>query len=606
MSGICGWAGRDGIGVDANGLLNGMVRALDPRDTLSAHKYSDEYSAVALIPSDSLSVLHRDDEIVLVLDGYWCPKKESAQHEAQKLIDAYREHGVGVFDRLDGCFAMALLDHGRARALLAVDRFGTRPLTYTTLADGTLVFATTADSLLAHPEVPKQIDPQAIYHYLYFNMVPSPGAVYSGHRKLTPACYLDLRGGRLSVARYWQPRFFEDHVAISDTEAELRDALAHAVRRTDPTCVAGAFLSGGLDSSTVSGMLAQACARRPKTYSIGFDAAGFDEIAYARISAHHFGTEPHEYYVTPDNVADIAAIVARAYDEPFGNASAIPAYYCAQLAKQHGTNILLAGDGGDELFAGNARYAKQQLFELYNRVPSQLRRHALEPLMNLSLAERIAPFRKASRYITQAKIPLPDRLQTYNYLHLAPLEEIFEPDFLAALDAAQPLQLLRNTFHEPKDISPLNRMLYLDWKFTLADDDLRKVTRMCELAGVRVRFPMLDSEVVTLSTRIPSRLKLKGRQLRHFYKRAFRAFLPRDVLAKRKHGFGLPFGIWLRDSPRLRDLVHDTLPHLKQRGYLRSSYIDRIQTLHENEDANYYGVMLWVLLMLELWLDARV
>jgi asparagine synthase (glutamine-hydrolysing) len=217
----------------------------------------------------------------------------------------------------------------------------------------------------------------------------------------------------------------------------------------------------------------------------------------------------------------------------------------------------------------------------------------------------VLPIRKAQSYVRQANVPLPDRLQTYNYLNRFPAEQIFEAEVLAAIDPEQPRTFERQTYRRPADASALNRMLYLDWQITLADNDLRKVTRAGELAGVEVSYPLLDDAVVELSTRIPSREKLRHGRLRHFYKEATRDFLPAAIIEKTKHGFGLPFGVWLVEHEGLRELARHSLEALKRRRLIRADFIDRALALHAQEHASYYGELVWVLMVLELWLVAH-
>ncbi len=368
---------------------------------------------------------------------------------------------------------------------------------------------------------------------------------------------------------------------------------------------AGAFLSGGLDSSTVSGLQCRHRGEPTPTFSIGFGEAGYDEIPYARIAARHFSTDPHEYYVSPEDVTAALPKIAAAYDEPFGNSSAIPTYFCARLARECGVDLLLAGDGGDEIFAGNERYAKQKVFELYHAIPAPLARMLVNPWTRLPGARRIPPLRKLASYVDQARIPLPERMQTYNFLMRVAPTEVFTPDFLGQVNPDAPLDQMRRVWEEVGEGDTLDRMLYLDWKYTLADNDLRKVTHMAELAGAGVRYPMLDDEVVELSLRVPSRLKLRGTRLRYFYKSAMRDFLPREILHKPKHGFGLPFGEWLKTSVPLQQLVYGQLEALKGRGIVQDDFLDRLIETHRHGHASYYGTMLWVFAMLEGWLSSH-
>ncbi len=373
-----------------------------------------------------------------------------------------------------------------------------------------------------------------------------------------------------------------------------------------PGASEGAFLSGGLDSSTVSGMFAKHL--RPKsapTFSIGFEAQGYDETEYARIAARHFGTEAHEYYVTPEDIYTAVRDIAAAFDEPFGNSSAIPVYFCARLAREHGVERMLAGDGGDELFAGNSRYAKQLVFERYGRVPAALRAGLLEPLLLGTPLGRLPLAGKAASYIRQAQVPLPDRLQSYNFLHRHAADEVFAPGLLGRIDTDAPLRALRAEYGEHAAAPAVDRMLFLDWKFTLHDNDLVKVNGMCGLAGIDVGYPMLDESLVRMSCRIPATLKLRDGELRWFYKHATRDFLPGEIIRKKKHGFGLPFGVWLTGHAGLRELATASLGRLRERGLFNGAFLDALLDMQRDVHAAYYGELVWVLMVLELWLEAH-
>jgi asparagine synthase (glutamine-hydrolysing) len=368
----------------------------------------------------------------------------------------------------------------------------------------------------------------------------------------------------------------------------------------------GAFLSGGTDSSTVCGILAGAGNTPVESYSIGYSAEEFDEMEYARIAAQHFHCNPHEYYLQADDILSAIPVISAYYDEPFGNDSAVPVYVCAKLAANDGIRILLAGDGGDEVFGGNARYAKQKVFELYGKVPGIVRRGIIEPLLNnLPGREHLALLRKARSYISQANIPLPERMESYNFLYRQPLEAVFEPDFLEQIDPSIPDTLLREVYLRTASADPLNRMLHLDLKFTLADNDLRKVSGMCEAAGVEVRYPLLDDRLVEFSGDLPPVYKVRGQQLRWFFKKALRDFLPREIIEKSKHGFGLPFGEWSLNHPPLRELVNDSLQQFAGRGILRRGYIEELQRQQREVHPVYFGKMVWVILMLDQWFQTH-
>jgi len=330
-------------------------------------------------------------------------------------------------------------------------------------------------------------------------------------------------------------------------------------------------------------------------------------MEYARIAARHFRTDHHEYYVTPADVVAAAPLVAQAYDQPFGNASAVPTYYCARMAQADGITRLLGGDGGDELFGGNERYAKQFQFSLYDRVPSPLRSWAIEPmLLGMPGLQRVPLLRKARSYVEQAKIPMPRRYESYNLLERLGTANVFDARFLEGVDLDQPRALQQAAYDGTRAQSLINRMLALDMRFTLADNDLPKVTRMCDVAGVDVAFPLLHDDVVAFAGALAPSLKLRGTTLRYFFKEALRGFLPDEIIRKKKHGFGLPIGVWLQSHAPLRDLAGDALGTLRKRRIVREEMLDSLLTTRLSSHAGYYGTLVWILMMLELWFQHHV
>ncbi|MEZ0174962.1 MAG: asparagine synthetase B [Candidatus Reddybacter sp.] len=530
--------------------------------------------------------------------------------DSAALAAAYREDSNNFLRQLGGNFAFVIIDTANNTVLAGVDRLAHFPLYYAQPNDAQtkdgLVFGSSASTVLAHSGVERKILPQGIYDFIYFHMVPSPVSIYQGLAKLPAGHYLKYSGGKTDIHNYWQPHFSESSdKSFRAMTKELRPQLKSAVGRavTDYSTT-GAFLSGGLDSSSVTGMLSELSEHQARAYSIGFAAEGYDEMAFARISAKKFGVKLNEYYVTPDDVVDALPDIATSYDEPFGNSSALPAYFCAKLAAEDGIKCLLAGDGGDEIFAGNERYAKQGIFEAYHKVPAALRSNVIEPFTQ-ALPSQINLAAKAKSYIDQANVPLPERLQSYNFLNRHRPEEIFSSDFLAQINTASPAALQQQVYQLPADASTLNRMLYLDWQFTLADNDLRKVNHMCAVAGVEVTYPMLDDELIAFACQIPGQWKMKGKNLRHFYKKALHNWLPDETINKKKQGFGLPFGVWMQSHQPLQEMAYDNLLKLKKRQWLNPAFIDELIDLHRNGHAAYYGELIWVLTVLELWLDTH-
>lgn len=504
---------------------------------------------------------------------------------------------VAALARVHGDFAVAV--HDGARSVLAVDRFATHPMCYRVDADG-LHAAPRADQL-AGPGV--DLEPQALFDYLYFHMIPSPRTIFRGVLRLPPGHCAVYEHGRLTVTPYWQARFEpQGGVPFEQQRDTFRRLLAQAVARAYDGSKPGCFLSGGTDSSTVAGLLAQAGGGQASSYSIGFDADGYDEMAFARIAARHFGTDHHELYVTPADLVRGIPDVAAHYDQPFGNSSALPAYYCAKMAREDGVTKLLAGDGGDELFGGNSRYAKQRVFGWYGRVPSPLRAGLLNPIFGLDAVSRVPVLKKGHSYVEQARVPMPDRLQMYNLLLRLGVGDVLTPDFLASVDLQSPLRQQREVWAAAQTSSDLNRELAYDWRYTLAESDLPKVCMTTGLAGVGVGFPMLDDDLLDFSLRLPVEDKLKGLKLRWFFKEALRGFLPDEIITKKKQGFGLPFGVWVGRDEALRALAKDSLDGLASRNVVRPGFIRTLFEQRLPEHPGYYGEMVWILMMLEQWL----
>ena len=612
MYGICGWFGAIGDTATSEAVLDAMLADCGrPKGHGGVCVGVGIGQVAALTPAPAGTaepppdLVFADEDVVIAVSDPVRGLEGETQLGARDLAQIYREHGDALPSRLRGSFALAVIDRIRQRLLVAVDRIGSRPL-YLLRTGEAIAFASRLSALRRIPDFRPEIPRQALFDYLYLHMVPSPGTIYAGVEKLLPAQSISFSASGRAARFYWHmPYRDQGEARFEDLKAEFRALLPEVVGRAAGTGAGiGAFLSGGTDSSTVAGTLRQARGEPIPTYSMGFAARGFDEMDYARIAARHFQTRSYEYYVTPEDVVETIPAVAGYCDEPFGNASIIPAYLCARFARFDGTTRLLSGDGGDEIFGGNERYATQTVFERYGKVPGPLRWGLIEPVAALiPFGSRIPLVRKARGYIAQAKVPLPDRFETDNFLHRTPLAEVFDPEFLAAVDAESPLLNLREVFARTASDATVNRMMHLDLKITLADNDLRKVEQACGLAGVDVAYPLLDDAMLEFAARVPAEMQVKGGQLRWFFKRALDDFLPREIIQKTRQGFGLPVGIWMAEHTQLRDLTGDSIAGLRRRNILAPGYIDWLQAQHAGEHGSYYGVMLWVMVMLEQWLQ---
>jgi len=470
----------------------------------------------------------------------------------------------------------------------------------------TLLIASRTHAMAASGAVDLEINPHTIPNLLNFSMNLAPETIFRKVHRLPPGCLLLASNGQPQVKPYWDMHYgpagdVNEERLSNQLETMFENCVAAHCNRV-PSDGVGAFLSGGTDSSTVVGMMSRMNQEPAKAFSIGFQEQPFNELGYAQIAAKRFHAEHHTYLVGPEDCLQAIPDMVRYFDEPFGNSSAIPTYFCARLAAQTGVNVLLAGDGGDELFGGNERYATDRIYQLYHSLPRVLSKGIIEPILARIPSEQ-GLVGRVRRYIGRANMSGIDRILCHQFLSTHDPAEIFEKDFLAALGGYSILDIPRRYYEGAPARESLDRILYTDVKITLGDSDLPKVTCMAEMAGVQVRFPFLDRSVAEFSARLPVGLKVKGFQKRYLFKKAFRNLLPVEIIKKKKHGFGIPVASWLKSDPKLRELCRDTLfsRECLERGYFRRDFIDRLFREHEADSTSYYGDTLWTFLVLELW-----
>lgn len=550
-----------------------------------------------------------DQDIQLFIDGFAAPTDMKngggdarSNHHGAAIVDLYKQKGADSVASLRGSFAVVLWDERQKKLVLGTDHFGTRPIYYW-IANDQIAFAPRISAFAEAREIPKIIEPNSLYFYLNHSFIPAPFTIYKNIRRLEPGHILEWTDRRASIRRYWDMTYQEDERLSEAVAADLlRSSLQDSVRFAleDGQNAVGAFLSGGTDSSTVVGLMGQLSSQPVKSFSVGFDEEAYNEIHYARIAAKHFKSVAHEYFVKPEEALDAIPTLAAAYDEPFGNSSAIPTYFCLKMARQAGVNVMFAGDGGDELFGGNERYITEKIFSIYQQVPRPLR-SVLD--YSAELIPAFYPWRKVQNYIRKANQPAVDRFFAYQLYYRDHAAEFLSDDFRNSLDADFPIDVAREHYQRAGAVSPLNRLLYVDLKLAVADNDLFKVNRMAETLGIQVRYPFLDPVVGTASGKIPARMKVKGWSKRYIFKKAFEKFLPEEIIHKQKHGFGLPTGDWLRSNPGFRDLARALLLDARsvQRGYFKKPALERLLQSHDRERSGYFGSHIWNFMMLELW-----
>ncbi len=613
MSGICGiFEPRRELGADRLApMLNALALAdgtqLDRLEAVStAFGVARRWGFQQLAAVDGILVAADADLVsrdLLAAELSLSSPDANKMSVAELLAKLYLRRGPGFLKLLHGAFTLALWDSRLRRLLLAIDKLGIRSLYWRREGDR-LLFASRIGAIRVAQSAPVEANPHAILQFLLFSVVPAPLAVDRGTEKLRPGTFLLCEGSLVREEQYWDLEYPEASDGdVGSWAGRLREEMRAAVHRHLEGCEparTGCYLSGGTDSSSVVAFASEK--HQPvHSFSIAFEEAGFSEIEFARTTAARFQTRHHEKWLTPQDASAVLEKLIAYYEEPFANSSAVGAYYCAQLARENGVDTLLAGDGGDELFGGNERYAADKRFALYHRLPRWLRLGAIEPLVKL-LPENGSRWSLPRRYIRRANIPNPRRILSYGFFLSWPAEEIFESEFLSQIGDRDWLAIPQEHFRRAQATGELNRILYLDAKMTLADNDLRKVSGTAELAGVAVRYPLLDDRLADFSGRIPALLKLKGFEKRYIFKQAMKGILSPKVLSKKKHGFGVPLAQWLLNDPRMRELTQDVMhdSRTRQRGYFRTDFLQRLVHLHK-EQPGFYGEIVWYLLALELW-----
>jgi asparagine synthase (glutamine-hydrolysing) len=550
------------------------------------------------------------------------PELESLGHQFRTATDtecvvhAYEQWGRDCVQHLRGMFAFAIWDETERRLFLARDRMGQKPLVYR-LDSGRLVFASELKSLLQIPGAPREVDPRAVADFVTLQYVPHPRTMLCGYHKLPPAHWAEFNAltGDLTVRRYWQapyarPQSIEGSRPTADLQradpgsaaSSLRATLTEAVRlRMRSDVPFGAFLSGGIDSTIITGLMQQQSEQKVKTFSIGFSVPQFDERSFAREAAAKLGTEHHEFVVDPSAVEMLPRLTWH-YDEPFADSSAIPTMYLSQLTRQHVT-VALTGDGGDELFAGYDRYRAVELAGRIDRLPWLLR----APLTSSVWQRLPASVRQKSR-LRQIKRFLsalrqsPERRYA-NWISIfddSRRPSLLSTDFSNRLRGYDGASFLLDAYANCSEADFVHRTTCVDTETYLPCDILTKVDIASMAFSLEARSPFMDHHVVELAARMPRELKLSGGRSKRILVDTFRDLLPESIQKRPKMGFGVPLDHWFRHE--LREMVTDTLLDSRTlgRGYFEPATVRRLVEEHAASQWDHSS-RLWLLLVFELW-----
>jgi asparagine synthase (glutamine-hydrolysing) len=522
--------------------------------------------------------------------------------DTEAIVHAYDRYGTDCPKHLRGMFAFAIWDERTHELFLARDRVGKKPLLYAQV-NGQFIFGSEFSALLLHPDVSREVHPEAIHHYLSFMCVPAPLTAYRAIRKLEPGHSLRYSKGEIRTERYWQPDFSRK-LDLSEQEAGertielLRDAVKVRLMSEVPL---GAFLSGGIDSSAVVALMSEESSTPVKTFSIGFEEQDFSELHHARRVAEHVGADHHEFIVRPDAL-EVLPLLVEHYGEPYADSSAIPTYYVARETRKHVT-VALNGDGGDESFAGYERYAAMQLAEQYRRIPAALRevvlRRAIEAIPSSSTQR--GRVRDVKRFIQSASLPKVERyLRWVSVFDAAAKHELYSESFIRQTDEASAARLLDPWFARANGAGIVDAVLLTDIMTYLPNDLLVKVDIATMANSLEARSPFLDHHVMEFAASLPAKYKLRGLTTKYLLKRVLQKLLPAENLNRRKMGFGVPIGHWLRG--KLQPFLRETIlaDAALKRGLFKQETVRRLVEQHAGGERDY-SHQLWTLLMLELW-----
>ncbi len=523
--------------------------------------------------------------------------------DTEAIVHAYEQYGADCPNYLRGMFAFAIWDERTEELFLARDRVGKKPLLYAQVGDQ-LIFGSEFSALLLHPDIGREVLPEAIHHYLSFMCVPAPLTAYRQIKKLEPGHSLRFtRTGEIKLERYWQPDFTKK-VKLSEGEAGARaiELLRDAVRvRLMSEVPLGAFLSGGIDSSTVVALMSEASSTPVKTFAIGFEEQDFSELHHARRVAEHVGAEHHEFIVRPDALAILPTLVEH-YGEPYADSSAIPTYYVARETRRHVT-VALNGDGGDECFAGYERYAAMRMAERYRRLPNALRAGVIEQAISLlpSNELRRSRVRDLKRFIKAASLPTVERYARWvSVLDGGAKAELYTDDFRRQLNGHESVDQLAPWFASVNGAGVVDAALLTDTMTYLPNDLLVKVDIATMAVSLEARSPFLDHHVIEFAASLPEKYKLRGLTTKYLLKRVLRKLLPAENIDRRKMGFGVPITHWLRGE--LQGFLRETLlsERGRKRGLFKPAVVTRLVDEHTARQKDH-AHQLWTLLMLELW-----
>lgn len=625
MCGICGIVYCDREQQVEPGLLKNMCDTIAHRGPDDEGYFAHQHVGLGMrrlsiidLSTGKQPISNEDGKIWIVFNGEIYNHKSlrnelerhghqfKTQTDTEAIVHAYEEFGENCVQKLNGMFAFAIWDQHKNQLFLARDRVGIKPLYYY-FDKKRLIFGSELKSILQADDIPRRIDLQALDNFLTLEYIPAPLSIFQDIRKLAPGHTLTFRNNDIWIRNYWDVELKTNGAEPGELKTNLRDLLQDAVKiRLMSDVPLGAFLSGGIDSSTIVAMMAQVMDQPVKTFSIGFEDSTYNELEYARLIAKTFKTDHHEFIIKPDAV-ELSDTLLKFLDEPFGDFSIFPTYLVSKMAREYVT-VVLSGDGGDELFAGYDTYIADKIAKkYYSRLPLGLRNGVLTKILDM-----IPPQSKKKGLINRAKrfvegMKLPEDLHHTRwmiFLQEAEKELLYSRDMKSGILEGDSYKFIRNYFSNVayNGSDEINKQMYVDIKTYLVDDILVKVDRMSMATSLEARVPFLDYRFVEFAATIPGKYKLQGKKTKVILKQAMEDLLPHEILYRGKEGFSIPIKNWLKKE--LKPLMMDTLApdKIKREGFFDSEYIDKLVKEHL-KGAENHSHRLWALIIFGRWYD---
>lgn len=591
---MCGIAGI--LGIDDKELVKKMVNAIKHRGPDEEGYYVDENLTMGMcrlsiidLKGGSQPIYNEEGDIVVIQNGEIYNYRELREELEEKghkfytnsdtevIIHAYEEYGFDCLNKLNGMFAIAIWDSNKRRLFLARDRLGVKPLYYTVI-DSKLIFASEIKAILEYP-IQRTVCKEALAKYFALRYVPAPLTIFEGIMKLEPGHYIVADENGFKKEKYWELPVVELNGSESHFQETILKMLRESVKKRLVSDVPlGAFLSGGVDSSTVVAIMSELMDEPVKTFSVGFTGKEYDESSFARIVAEEFGTEHHEIFIDIDDINILPKIIWH-FDEPIADAAAIPTYMLSQLARKK-VKVVLTGEGGDEIFAGYERYVAELRFKHLKYISFLFKPFKYLKVNPESWSYKYLRFLSSRQSLIDSYIT---RIEGYHNVNILEYEANSVSDMVKST-------FITNDY--------LKNMIYFDIKYWLPDDLLMKVDKMTMGNSLEAREPFLDYRLVEFAFNIPSRYKIRNGEEKYIFKKAIDNILPREIVGRKKHGFNVPIKQWFRESKDIID-QYMSKDRLKKVDYIDAEKVTRIWERHKLGGS--YEYLLWKVLNYVIW-----